>query len=542
MIRRIASLLTGLVILASLEGVVLAGDKRPKKAVRGFQLEKIRVSRKTTYLLGPLRKDGTVDFAAALNARASKGITPGNNAAVLIAQVVSRDELSPEVQKLLYAKLGIPKTAKPGQRLVSHWELAKKIAGKNHETYGRRLLKQQEAGRKRLWSKKEMPELATWLKQNRAPLKVVRTAVRRPRWYSPILLPGKEPIDQALMFSLLPLVQGTRDFGRALAASATLAVREGRNDEALNDVRDCRRLARHVASGHSLIEWLVGTAIERFANEATFAILQSGKLTTKQLARLAKDLDGSGPLQSCAEKINNYERLALIDAVTHIRRDGYVALKIFSDLSAVGDWHAKLGWNVVAFFVDWNHVLKMVNAHFDQLHAAATAKPYAKRNAALKKLRSQRSRRLSSIPTDADELCWRFFNWGRFDWMILSRSMGNTIIFILSSGIPAAMYSEVELHSRHGLVRAAVSLEQHRKLRGRFPNKLADLTASLRKTIPTDLFSEKPFHYKRTKSGYLLYSVGPNMKDEKGKSPDPNADSFSSDDPDDIALRVQSPK
>ncbi|MGA2259294.1 MAG: hypothetical protein ABSG53_31865 [Thermoguttaceae bacterium] len=40
------------------------------------------ISKETTYITGPLRKDGYVDYIAALNQRFREGVTPENNAAV----------------------------------------------------------------------------------------------------------------------------------------------------------------------------------------------------------------------------------------------------------------------------------------------------------------------------------------------------------------------------------------------------------------------------------------------------------------------------
>ncbi len=50
--------------------------KRPKG--------KFTISKETTYITGPLDKDGYPDFAAALNERLRQGVTPENNAAVLL--------------------------------------------------------------------------------------------------------------------------------------------------------------------------------------------------------------------------------------------------------------------------------------------------------------------------------------------------------------------------------------------------------------------------------------------------------------------------
>ncbi|MCK4626409.1 MAG: hypothetical protein KAV00_13910, partial [Phycisphaerae bacterium] len=39
---------------------------------------KITISRKTTYILGPINADGTVNYVAAINKMCSKGVTPKN--------------------------------------------------------------------------------------------------------------------------------------------------------------------------------------------------------------------------------------------------------------------------------------------------------------------------------------------------------------------------------------------------------------------------------------------------------------------------------
>src|SRR5712664_4809777 len=54
--------------------------KPPAKKAKG----KFTVGKDTTYVTGPLDKDGYIDYPAALNERLGKGVTPENNANVLI--------------------------------------------------------------------------------------------------------------------------------------------------------------------------------------------------------------------------------------------------------------------------------------------------------------------------------------------------------------------------------------------------------------------------------------------------------------------------
>ena len=50
---------------------------------------------------------------------------------------------------------------------------------------------------------------------------------------------------------------------------------------------------------------------------------------------------------------------------------------------------------------------------------------------------------------------------------------------------------------------------------GDYPEQLTALAPAYLKTIPQDLFSGQPLHYQRGENAYLLYSVGPNMKDDR---------------------------
>ena len=55
----------------------------------------LTVSRETTVLLGPLNPDGTVNYVAALNQMYGEGVTPENNAAVLLIQAGGPDQTYP---------------------------------------------------------------------------------------------------------------------------------------------------------------------------------------------------------------------------------------------------------------------------------------------------------------------------------------------------------------------------------------------------------------------------------------------------------------
>ena len=58
---------------------------------------------------------------------------------------------------------------------------------------------------------------------------------------------------------------------------------------------------------------------------------------------------------------------------------------------------------------------------------------------------------------------------------------------------------------------------------GSYPQKLDDIKARLGWTLPNDPYSGNGFFYKRDKNGFVVYSVGPNMKDDGGVQKIPHA-------------------
>ena len=92
------------------------------------------------------------------------------------------------------------------------------------------------------------------------------------------------------------------------------------------------------------------------------------------------------------------------------------------------------------------------------------------------------------------------------------------------------MTAEGRSFARHQNVRAAIGLAAYHHDHGRYPKQLSQLRPKYMKQLPTVHYSGKPLIYKPTDDGYLVYSVGPNGKDDNGHSLDGKGD--------DMILRV----
>ena len=75
-------------------------------------------SKETRFVIGPLRSDGYVDYAAAPNERWRKGVTPENNSAVLFWQAVGRGEIRAEYRDHYFKQLEMPRPPAKGDYFI----------------------------------------------------------------------------------------------------------------------------------------------------------------------------------------------------------------------------------------------------------------------------------------------------------------------------------------------------------------------------------------------------------------------------------------
>jgi hypothetical protein len=61
-----------------------------------------------------------------------------------------------------------------------------------------------------------------------------------------------------------------------------------------------------------------------------------------------------------------------------------------------------------------------------------------------------------------------------------------------------------------------LAVERYRREKGAWPATLADLTPKLLKAVPLDPYDGKPIRYKKLADGVIVYSVGPDGKDDGG--------------------------
>lgn len=80
---------------------------------------------------------------------------------------------------------------------------------------------------------------------------------------------------------------------------------------------------------------------------------------------------------------------------------------------------------------------------------------------------------------------------------------------------------DLRLHARLDLARTALAIERYRLATGKPPEELNSLVPKYLAQLPIDPFDGQPIRYRRERSGYVLYSVGEDARDNSGREPNP---------------------
>ena len=462
----------------------------------------LQVGPETTVVEGPLLPDGRVDYVTALNDRMSEGVTPDNNAAVLLLEAFG-PEMIPEAERWEYfQQLGVPELPVDGDYKIGWLAWMRRDLSPNttFDAERERTLEEQfSASMERPWSADEFPEVAGWLEANDGPLKLIAEATGRPRLYSPFL-GGAEP---PLISALLPLQQEARAAARLLAARAMLKLGEGDVEGAWEDLLACHRLSRLLGQGETLINDLVAVAISGVACQGSESLAQDARLTAEQARRFAADLNALDPLPDFGATIDIGERFAALDSLQSIARGN--ATGVAPGLQPI----AGRG-------LDWSLIMQLTNERYDEMVEAFGPESHRASIENLQALDAELQASGRGTMSTAQMIATALIGSRRQ----VSRQLADVIFALLGPAVMQCGIAEGRAETRLRLLHIALALGAYRSDQGHYPDALVDLTSNDLVEIPLDPFLDAPFQYERTQTGYRLYSVGDNKTDNGGATYD----------------------
>lgn len=503
----------------------------------------IVVSRQTTYITGPLGSDGLPNYKQYVLELYRKGVTPENNAASLLWPAFWPGELDPPQYAAIAAELGLKQIPSKKEAVASLYDPPTRApivawlrkqnsvpakAGAAADPTAKDLANDQAAleedstrdnplnevvdnlldrAMNHPWKSEQIPPLSRWVAENQKPLDRMVEASGRPRCYFPspsLLKRDQEP----LVETLLPGIQSARNVGRSLTVRAMHHLGEGRREAAWKDLFATHRIGRLAAQGKTMVEQLVGMAIDGMAHRGTLALLDQSSLSVEQARQVQRDLESLEHFNEMVDSLDTMERVSYLDGVIQ-----FMARKNDSMLSETREMNGRQGVSYLNYVrVNWNVVLRKGNEWYDRLVAAARITNHKEREQAISQIEAD----LSRLSADADRpstIVASAINPARRNDAVAAMMVG-----LFLPAFQAATAAEDRANTMLQLERLAAALAVYRAEHGTYPDKLEKLLPGVLKKLPVDLYNGKPFVYKRTVDGYTLYTAGENGNDDGGSN------------------------
>jgi len=474
------------------------------------------VSRQTTYLTEPLlAEDGLPDYLEVINRRYSQGVTPENNAAVVWWQALGREPDSFPTPPEVFRQLGIKP---PARKRGFDFSIEQVVVFANRD---QRIEYLDKVGMLWIkfnsypWRSEDFPVFSRLLDRNREWLDLCVQGSRRTRFFSPVFT--DTPQARLVGAWVVPLEE-IRIMGRRLAARAMRHLGHGRVQAAWRDIYALKRSGRLLQQSWDAHGLLVAYALEGLACNALNTLLARHHSSEEEALAWLKQWDQLPPPQSMGERIDFSTRLFTLSLIlAHCQ-----GLPVMYDRDDPPSW-----WQKFLIQMDPNLAMRICNQLFDQTRPLLELPPSQKRL-------DQVDRLLVSWESQVDARRQQAL------WFPLSRrARTQYAAWELTTGVLSSslilLTAELRARQRHLLGRVGLALAVYRARHGEYPQKLDALVPELLEEMPQDFFAGKPLVYRRTKKGYLLYSVGPSGKDHGGRDGNPDElDNVG----DDVLLRI----
>ncbi len=428
------------------------------------------ISKETTYVTGPVRKDGTIDYVAAINEHLSAGITKENNAAIPMLEAILQiaEEQGPHYEKVRQ-QLGIAAVG----------------AHVDFRQDGANLLDNTLSGP---WTAQKSPEAARLLDSLKPLLDLLVEASKRDRYYMPLV---REHDDDPLVSVLLPHLNRMRQLSNALKSRALLCLGNEDMKGFRRDAIAIVRLGRLNTHAPTLVENLVGTGCESIGLDVIKIAATGGWLSEKDANDLLADLRAAPPRRMMRDTFEGAERGFMLEFLQTAAVHGVATAQKMLDFTGPGQKPTLI--TASATNKDWNASLRKANAWYDRLADAGKKTSYA-----------DRIKAASDVMRDVDLLKTKYEG-----WKSVFAPIEDQLVVLAIPSMQRAYTNETRILANEELTQTALALVAFKTKLGEYPPKLQLLVPTYFKSVPTDPFTDKPLIYTAQGDSYELKSEGP---------------------------------
>lgn len=341
-------------------------------------------------------------------------------------------------------------------------------------------------------TEEELTLMKQWFSDNADAIEFFRQAVEKPHcWWK------REAKDSFILNLLMPELASLKKIAKLLPWQAKLQAFDGDTEQAFDDLLACYKVGGHFKGPRTLVEQLVGIAIQALSIRSVLVILDNQEMDSQLLKNLQVQLDELMIEDTYTISYEVEQFLAQDFIQRYYTNNGRGSGHMIPSPMLRGATEGGL-----AFF-------------------PALAISIASAN------RLEMSREFDKFYDNAQQLAyktpWRLreenvdFEMDLDNWSTLRRAR----YWPVSILIPALGKLNETSHRLLTEVQSTltiIALLRYGKDFGDYPESLDGLVAAgYLNSVPMDPWSDKPLVYKRTADNYTLYSVGLNFKDDGGQ-------------------------
>ena len=319
-------------------------------------------------------------------------------------------------------------------------------------------------------SEEKKDKLRGLIKENQDALQFILKASTKPcfkyeeRWE----LPGYEFRTE----TAIQMIQGTR----LLGIDAVIKAEDGNIEEAIDQCLAARRFLKSYLQEPFLISYLVGMACIKQVAVCLNNIVSDREIETEILRKILDEWNSSPWKEGLVWAFKSERTLRLETDLLYL-------LKGEHDLD-VGRGGGFFYW---WFRPIYKSEIIWMTEQYDRLLKEAEMPYYSLGDS------KELEKRMNSTP-------WYY------------RMAG-----VLIPNAVTVMFKRATLDAVFETARIGMACKIYKNLHGDFPEDLAELAPEILGTIPVDPFTGHPYIYKRQDSGFIVYSIGSNLKDDGGR-------------------------
>jgi len=339
-----------------------------------------------------------------------------------------------------------------------------------------------------------------WLDGNAEALELAVAGSKKPYYWRDYA--GKQNTGE-MMAVLLPHLSEFRNIGHGLCSRARFRAEQGRYAEAFSDIESCYRMGRQMKGDKTLIEQLVGIAVEAVAVKNLRDILSAEGVDLATLASLQQRVEEMMAGENFSMSFKG-EKLFLYDEIQRCFTEdrfggGHLYLKRFRE---IGDMTDDDLMEMLFRKKRWLTPLHVLFTHPNKSQTRETADEYY---GFIEEMAAKTPARLRAEEIDLNEKAMEIVR-------------GNVLLDILAPAIGKAAKIGHRMRVDAEATAAIIALLRYEKDKGVYPDNPGVLVSGgYLKELPIDPFSDKPLVYRRTDDGFILYSVSENFEDDGGE-------------------------